>query len=487
MAGEIELLTQRGLVGLVGFDAQGLVGSAALTKRPYWGGVVSTVYPQAVTDSSTQKFGKYRITRLTHGLLKGSILRFRNVGGTAESAQGTTTIYHMGVELNGVWLGDITFNNGSLSQALSGTGVFSSDPITFDVPPGVLINVWYLVGNPAGIPIYPSVQSRTLAKFSGSAITDDLSSLVTTGMSSTDYGFSPLSWEGWTDQHTVVLLENSRGVNGFGVKGNLAPGDVAPALEPVACVINLGMSGQAMWQFGTDSTARNGSRDVVAPLATDIMIGDFINDGGTDITQTPGLYTKIVNNWDLNRRKFWAAKTTDPDTVNGTASISALSQTGGLATATVASTANMRTGQTVLIAGATPSAYNGTFVITVLDSTHFTFAIAGGTTSPATGTITYNDGYVGQTLDSGSGMTVQKDGNRQGNNYLLRSGQISDIGYVVDTAAAVEDAANPVNYAPRMNYPGNANNLHVSLPGQMEKMRKATGYAAVVSGMAYAL
>lgn len=46
------------------------------------------------------------------------------------------------------------------------------------------------------------------------------------------------------------------------------------------------------------------------------------------------------------------------------------------------------------IAGATPSAYNGTYTVkTVADSTHFTYTFAGGT-SPATGTITAVGGKV---------------------------------------------------------------------------------------------
>ena len=65
-----------------------------------------------------------------------------------------------------------------------------------------------------------------------------------------------------------------------------------------------------------------------------------------------------------------------------------LAQTAGVATGTC-SNHNFRVGQVLLISGATPTAYNGEFtVLTVPTTSTFTFAIASGTASPATGTIT---------------------------------------------------------------------------------------------------
>ncbi|RXT29498.1 hypothetical protein B5P46_11915 [Rhizobium leguminosarum] len=68
-----------------------------------------------------------------------------------------------------------------------------------------------------------------------------------------------------------------------------------------------------------------------------------------------------------------------------------LTSVGTVATATVATgTAGLQSGQTLSIAGATPTAYNGSYVITVIDANTFTYNFAGGT-SPATGTIRAND------------------------------------------------------------------------------------------------
>lgn len=79
-----------------------------------------------------------------------------------------------------------------------------------------------------------------------------------------------------------------------------------------------------------------------------------------------------------------------------TLSVTSLTSSSTTATAQVASTAALSNGQSIIIAGATPSAYNGTYSITVIDSTHFSYTFAGGT-SPATGTITFSDQFASTT------------------------------------------------------------------------------------------
>jgi hypothetical protein len=71
----------------------------------------------------------------------------------------------------------------------------------------------------------------------------------------------------------------------------------------------------------------------------------------------------------------------------GSLSISSLTSSSTTATATVANTALIANGQTLTIAGATPSAYNGSYAVTVTSPTTFTYTFGGGT-SPATGTLT---------------------------------------------------------------------------------------------------
>ena len=68
--------------------------------------------------------------------------------------------------------------------------------------------------------------------------------------------------------------------------------------------------------------------------------------------------------------------------------IQSLTRSGTTATATTSSAHGYATGDEVTVAGATPSGYNGTVTITVTGSTAFTYTVASGLTTPATGTIT---------------------------------------------------------------------------------------------------
>lgn len=70
--------------------------------------------------------------------------------------------------------------------------------------------------------------------------------------------------------------------------------------------------------------------------------------------------------------------------------VTATSVTSSSTTATVTKSGHgLVTGQYVTIAGATQTAYNGRYRITVSSSSVFTYTFAGSGTSPATGTITY--------------------------------------------------------------------------------------------------
>jgi hypothetical protein len=72
----------------------------------------------------------------------------------------------------------------------------------------------------------------------------------------------------------------------------------------------------------------------------------------------------------------------------GSGDISTLTSSGGVATATTASTTGMVVGQVVVISGATPAAYNGTVKITrVVNSTQFTYQMTTPTTEPCTGAV----------------------------------------------------------------------------------------------------
>jgi hypothetical protein len=76
--------------------------------------------------------------------------------------------------------------------------------------------------------------------------------------------------------------------------------------------------------------------------------------------------------------------------VNGynSVSITSITRSSNVATATFASAHGLATGDTALIAGANEVDYNGEFVVTVTSTTTLTFAVANTPATPATGTIT---------------------------------------------------------------------------------------------------
>lgn len=74
-----------------------------------------------------------------------------------------------------------------------------------------------------------------------------------------------------------------------------------------------------------------------------------------------------------------------------TASVDSITQTSGVATATVSAGHGVHDGDRVRIAGADQSEYNGIHVVRYATDTTFTFTVDSGATTPATGTLTYQN------------------------------------------------------------------------------------------------
>lgn len=95
-----------------------------------------------------------------------------------------------------------------------------------------------------------------------------------------------------------------------------------------------------------------------------------------------------------------------------TQSILTLTRSGSLVTAICSSNHRLATGMEVEIDGAVESEYNGTFEITVVSETTFTYDCSGTPSTPATGTITVNhtSGYVKVTSETKGSDTNQSSG-----------------------------------------------------------------------------
>ncbi|MGZ2483996.1 hypothetical protein ACVITL_002519 [Rhizobium pisi] len=165
----------------------------------------------------------------------------------------------------------------------------------------------------------------------------------------------------------------------------------------------------------------------------------ILNQMGQNDTTTPystfftTRYLGFVNR--LRSRYSGAKRVALPPLGRTAATISiTLTSTGALATATCASTAHLVSGQSLIIAGAPPSAYNGTFAISVTSPTTFTYTFAGGT-SPATGTITAADDFRTEASQTYAAQnSYPADGTDASNKWRLRN----DI--LAKTSACCDDS-----------------------------------------------
>lgn len=91
--------------------------------------------------------------------------------------------------------------------------------------------------------------------------------------------------------------------------------------------------------------------------------------------------------------------------------IASLTQSSGTATATVSAGHQLVTGDSVYISGADDSDYNGTFTVTVTNSTTFTFTVDSGATSPDTGSPVLYPPYSTKKLTWVEYDKYRKEGN----------------------------------------------------------------------------
>jgi len=108
------------------------------------------------------------------------------------------------------------------------------------------------------------------------------------------------------------------------------------------------------------------------------------------------MFKNAYDAWFYNNSTATATQITDIDYPGyHTYSISSVTSVTTTATVTTSTDHGLSVNDTVVIAGATQTEYNGTYTVkTVADATHFTYTFAGSATTPATGTITATGGAV---------------------------------------------------------------------------------------------
>lgn len=114
--------------------------------------------------------------------------------------------------------------------------------------------------------------------------------------------------------------------------------------------------------------------------------------------------------------------------------VSGITRTGGTATVVTAVAHGLSTGAQVNIRGADQGEYNGDVVVTVVDATTFTYAVAGSPVSPATGTMLMNNGpeirdsYTGGIFGACAFSSPGSDVTGNGDEYIALFG--SDACYL---------------------------------------------------------
>lgn len=155
--------------------------------------------------------------------------------------------------------------------------------------------------------------------------------------------------------------------------------------------------GQLFPQTATGAFLRRwGNYQGLPPLEATASTGNFTMVGtiGTSIPASTGFTSGDV-----------ILTSVDEITISSIAtSVSSLTRVGNTVTVVTSSGHSLATGLTTTISGADQTTYNGSFVVTVLDTTTFTYQVSGSPVTPATGTILSTfSGAVGVLLSSGFG------------------------------------------------------------------------------------
>lgn len=103
--------------------------------------------------------------------------------------------------------------------------------------------------------------------------------------------------------------------------------------------------------------------------------------------------------------------TVDQTVYNGIQSIVSITRSGSTATVTTATEHGFQTAMRGTVSGAAQSEYNGTFSITRISSTQFSYTVTGTPATPATGTLTVHGGLTDFTyLASGEQIEIENTG-----------------------------------------------------------------------------
>jgi hypothetical protein len=250
----------------------------------------------------------------------------------------------------------------------------------------------------------------------------DSSSTIATAITTASHGYS-------TGDSVVISGASPSGYNGtFTIL-------TIPTVNSFTYAVPSGLTSLATGSILSTQTrsisAISGTGTVVTVTTTDLhnyTTGDRVTISGV----TPSGYnaSNVVITVTSPTKFTYANTTSATATVLGITqksnTIVTLSSSGTTAVVTTTTNHNYITGNNITIAGASSSGYNGTFSVTVIDSTHFSYPVASGLVTPPTGTITCSIPNPNQfTYTVSAGLTTPATGD-----ILVSSGEVTAINIV---------------------------------------------------------
>lgn len=232
-------------------------------------------HPEAKYPSTNPQI-QSRIQHFARAQMRGTIFKYVNYYGAAETAPGGTVTITASIEYPIGTLNRLTFS-GANSATIANGGDVWSDPLQVDIPDGAMFREW-IYGAWSGTDcIYnSSSQNVDLSKI-GASVTDVTGTGVTTGMTGGRFTYGFVAAIGYTDKPSILILGDSRtgGVGSYTAYGTNDTGNVPRPIGGSYGYINLSGTGVSLKQFHTLSTTKLKS---LAQYCTHVVLAGGIND-----------------------------------------------------------------------------------------------------------------------------------------------------------------------------------------------------------------
>lgn len=337
----------------------------------------------------------------------------------------------------------VTFNGGATSATMAdGTAMLISDPVAINIPRNaqVFFNTWtsgtgylcsqfgYRQASGDKVSVGATVTDSTMATFTGTG----------GGLQ-----FGPVAVIAQTRRPAIALVGDSR-VEGIGTANDSFAaanyiGELAPGFAPYFAILDTSKGGFAALNVTAGGFAKRAQfLQYCSHGVIELGINDFAVGSSVAQLQSDRAYIRSL----APNLKWWETTIT-PRTLS-TVAISALTSSGTTATATIPAVqaAALKVGQTIAVAGAVPTGYNGSVVVTAISGQQISYTLLAGASGLATATTngTLSDLWASSVFQTTTNLS---EPNRVNFNETVRSGVAGVDGYfeLADGAESFRNSA----------------------------------------------